>query len=294
MVYNFTMLRLQGAVNPFMSMANKGKGGSAPAPDYTPMANASKEAAQIGADLGREQLAEDKRQYDLNMQTLQPMIDASIKQQQLAYDQGQQNFDTFTKEGRPIQQQLASLAMGGDYTDAQKAKQEEAANTAIADARVGTNQQMQQLIRQGLRYGWSPDKTASLGSSFANQNAQLQVAGANQARTQKQGQQLAQMGDVYNTYAGLGSSAPAFYNAGTGAGQAGSGSQLGMSGQYLNGMNAGVGTIMQGKGQQIQGLGSVLNAQTSYANSQAQLAAGQASGMGSMVGAGIGAAAVMI
>ena len=48
-------------------------GGDAPAPppppDYTPLANASTQAAQVGTELGREQLAETRRQYDINRAT---------------------------------------------------------------------------------------------------------------------------------------------------------------------------------------------------------------------------------
>ena len=132
MVGNFAQLLHQGIADPSRSMANGGgKGGSAPAPDYTPMANASEEAARIGAELGREQLAENKRQYDLNATTLKPVVDESIKTQQLANEQGAKNFETFQAEGRPIQQKLADLAMGGEYTAAQKAKQEEDAGLPL-------------------------------------------------------------------------------------------------------------------------------------------------------------------
>ena len=151
---------------------------------------------------------------------------------------------------------------------------------------------MNQLIRQGLRYGWSPAKLAAMGGQAATMGAQGQVAAANAARTQTKGRQLAQMGDAYNTYAGLGSSAPAFYNSGTGAGQAASGSQLGVSGQMLNGMNAGNNTIMAGQQAKIGGLGSILNSQTSMWNASQ---ANQSDPFGSILGAGasLGAAAIM-
>ena len=474
MVGNYIHLMQQGIADPSHSMANGGGkgGGSAPAPDYTPMANASEESARIGAELGREQLAENKRQFEVNQTTLKPVVDESIRSQQIANQQGVQNYNTFQSEGRPVQQSMMYDAMGlnsdeiarynelrnaslgtarsawevnrakqlaeldesikkydqlssaqprqtnsgyaisddgrlvtsanavsrpdesfigaedglgylfgrrqlprwqaeydafaatdpkdgsvmmrkkvtdptllgqpayywakpfqstqagADYSKqikdladrrtaleskgfeessadnsaasgymaqvaaASKQRQmDEAAGTAVADARAGTNQQMNQLIRQGLRMGWSPAKLAARGGQAATMGAQGQVAAANQARTQADAKRTAKLGDVYNTYAGLGSSAPTFYNAATGAGNQASGSQLGMSGQYMQGIGQGNGTIMQGQGMKVQGLGSILNSQTSAYNASMNQGDG---GMGAMIGAGGSIAAAMI
>lgn len=48
-------------------------GSDVAAPDYTPVADASKESAEISAQLGREQLAEAKRQYDSNSALAKPV-----------------------------------------------------------------------------------------------------------------------------------------------------------------------------------------------------------------------------
>lgn len=457
-------------------MANGDKGGgSAPAPDYTALAKASEEAARIGAELGREQLAENKRQYDLNAATLKPAIESQQKLMDQSYAQGTQNYNTFQAEGRPVQQQMLFDAMGlnsdeiarynelrntglsaaksswqtdinqqisdldssiakynelaqakptsqtttsassgyyvtkdgklvdasvaavdprydprlgsegfnanysipgydramasnpndgsilyrtsgspgimgrqndtyswikplsttttttgsapdyskqisdlqsrrdalskstfsegsadtsaaNDYMSqvASQAKQrqmDEAAGTAIADSRAGSNQQMNQLLRQGLRMGWSPAKLAAMGGQAAMMGAQSQTAAANAGRTQADTRRTAKLGDVYNTYAGLGSSAPSFYGAGTQAGSAASNSQLGMSGQYMQGIGQGNGTIMQGQGMKMQGLGNILNSQTSIYNSSQSQGDG---GMGALIGAGGSIAAAYI
>lgn len=270
MLFNFTMLRHQGALNPFSPIANGGgKGDSPPPPDYSPVASASVEAAQISRELGQQQLAESKRQYDQNYESLKPIVDGQVALQQQAYEQGNKNYEALDKEGRPIQKQMADYAMGAGLSDAHQRQVDEAADLALADARSGTTQQQNQLIRQGLRYGWSPEKLATLGGNSAVTGAQGQVAAANAARTQAKDKIWAKMGDVYNTYAGLGSSAPAFYNAGSAAGGTASNVALGTSGQYLNGMSAGNNTIMSGQGLKLSGLGSVMNAQTNvYGASQ--------------------------
>jgi hypothetical protein len=434
MVGNYIHLMQQGIADPSHSMANGGGkgGGSAPAPDYGPMAAASAEAARLGKELGDATLAENKRQYELNMATLKPVIDESIRSQQIANQQGVQNYNTFQAEGRPVQQSMMYDAMGlnsneiGQYntlraqetaaartameanmaklretlgninvaslSDAEKSEMaslltpqyqtnkqtinqlgmynagesgtqwtntpvdintqsaiplteaqqkrlkelvtkqsggvnvdlgnqldnlyrednsgsssymaqvaaaskqrqmDEAAGTAVADARAGTNQQMNQLIRQGLRMGWSPAKLAAMGGQAATMGAQGQVAAANQARNQADAKRTAKLGDVYNTYAGLGSSAPSFYNAATGAANQASGSQLGMSGQMMNGMAQGNATTMQGQNAKINGLGSILQSQTSAYN--ASLQSNQSDPLGGILGMGaqLGGAAIM-
>jgi len=237
----------------------------AAAPDYSSLANASTQAAAISDALGREQIAEAKRQYDLTRETTKPIIDAQTKLMEQSYQQGVQNYNTFQNEGRPIQQLLRDEALG--VTSAIKQRQmNEASAQAIADSRQGTTQQMNQLIRQGARYGWSPAKLASLGTSAAVAGAQSQVASSNAARTQAGDKYYGKLGDVYNTYAGLGSSAPTFYQAGTTAGNSAAGTQQQNAAGYLNGLNAGTNTIQQGLGMQLSGLGNVLSSQTSYAN----------------------------
>lgn len=269
----------------------------AAAPDYSSLANASTQAAAISDALGREQIAEAKRQYDLTRETTLPIIEAQRKQMEQAYQQGVENYNSFKSEGRPVQQMLRDEALG--VTSAIKQRQmNEASAQAIADARQGTTQQMNQLIRQGARYGWSPAKLASLGTSAAVAGAQSQVASSNAARTQAGDKYYGKLGDVYNTYAGLGSSAPAFYQAGTSAGNSAAGTQQQTAAGYLNGIAQGTNTITSGLGMQLSGLGNVLNSQTSFANSQNQMYASMSGGdstgsvLGGLGGLAMGAAKI--
>ena len=267
-----------------VSLEGKGGGSTVQAPDYAPMAASSDYAAELGKQLGEEQLAEAKRQYDQNTAISEPIIKAQTGLMQQAYDQGNQNYNRMVEQGQPIQDQMKSVAMGGSYSDAQKAQQEEAASTAVADSRAGSNQQMQQLVRTGLRYGFSPSKLAALGSSAAATNAQSQVQAANGARTQKQSQQWGQMGDTYNTFAGLGSQAPTFYSAGTQAGNSAVGNQTSVSNSYMSGLSSGNGLIMNGQGLKMQGLGNILSSQTSLYGMGLQANANESAGLGNFLG----------
>lgn len=83
-----------------------------PPPDYTPVANASKEAAEIGAQLGREQLAEARRQYDQNMAVVRPVVDAQLDIMRQTADQGRDYYE-YGKTFRPLEQQMLTQASGG-------------------------------------------------------------------------------------------------------------------------------------------------------------------------------------
>ncbi len=80
-----------------------GKGDSPDPPDYTPMATASKEAAEIGAQLGREHLAENKRQYEENAKVAQPVIDAQLDLMKQTKAQGDDYFKYMVENQRPVE-----------------------------------------------------------------------------------------------------------------------------------------------------------------------------------------------
>jgi hypothetical protein len=80
-------------------------GDAPPPPDYKPVADASKEAAEIGAQLGREQLDEARRQYDQNMAVARPVVDAQLEVMRQGIRQGDDYYD-YGKSFRPLEQQM--------------------------------------------------------------------------------------------------------------------------------------------------------------------------------------------
>jgi hypothetical protein len=131
-------------------------GDSPPPPDYTAMANASKEAAELAAKLGGEQLDENKRQYDLNMAVAKPMIELQGKTAQLALDQGKKNYDTFQEEGRPLQQTMRDIAMGKLSPQVQ-AQMETQAGRNVADVSASLDAQRASTGRTMARMGINPN-----------------------------------------------------------------------------------------------------------------------------------------
>jgi hypothetical protein len=201
---NITRLReaiRHGAADPFFAALYHGGGGGAtpPPPDYGPLAKSSEEAARIGAELGREQLTEARRQYDQNMAFGKPIIEAQKGLMDQALKQGEDYYE-YGKRGRPVEDALNAESMK-DYTARDLAEREailgsnaeieagrygqdiqQQVGQAMGDVRQGTAQQMNQLIRQGMRYGYSPEAMAAKFGASAAQTGLGMAGAANAAR----------------------------------------------------------------------------------------------------------------
>lgn len=254
-----------------------GKGNSAPAPDYTPVAQASKESAEVMAALGRDQLAESQRQYDKNMAVAQPVIDAQLGLMNQTKDQGDQYFNYWKSNAQPVEGKLRDQAM----QEMDPSFWETQAGQAMADARKGTTQQQNQLIRQGLRYGYSPSKLASLAASMANSQGLGVASMGNNARQQARNVGFARGMDVSGLYRGMPGASQGAYGLANNSGNSAVANSMQPGNQLLSGMAQGAGITGQGLGYQLQGLGGILNAQSSYANS---LNANSGGGLGALLG----------
>lgn len=109
-------------------------GDAPPPPDYTPVANASKEAAEISAQLGREQLAEARRQYDQNMAVARPVVDAQLEIMRQGVRQGDDYYE-YGKTFRPLEQQMMREA-GIGTEGANAAERNAMTQQALADAQT--------------------------------------------------------------------------------------------------------------------------------------------------------------
>lgn len=111
-------------------------------PDYTPVAQASAEAAQIGAQLGREQLAEARRQYDNAMEVTRPVVQQQLDIARQQQAQANDYYDYNRQMSRPVENQLNYEAMG--FTPEEVAQIRAARETETAAARAAQQQQAQQ------------------------------------------------------------------------------------------------------------------------------------------------------
>lgn len=87
-------------------------GDTPPAPDYSAVANASKESAQIMANLGEKQLAESKRQYDSNTAMAAPIVTAQADQMRKTTAQGDDYYKYLQQYSRPVEQSLMYESLG--------------------------------------------------------------------------------------------------------------------------------------------------------------------------------------
>lgn len=261
-------------------------GDAPPPPDYTPVAQASKEAAEISAQLGREQLAESRRQYEQNIQIAQPIVEAQKRNMDQAYEQGNYSFENFKTEGRPLQQAMRDIAMG-KVTPELQTQMDKAATENVADVSAALDNQRQQTNRSMTRMGVNPNsgRFAAMQGVMDIGAATAKAGAANTGRTQAVDKSYARMGDTLNTYSGMASSAPSFYSAGTNSGNSAMSNQMTPGAALMGGMSAGANTTMSGRQIAMNGLTGVLNSQTSYAN------ANQSEGMGSVLG-GLGGLAM--
>jgi len=253
-------------------------GGDAPAaPDYTPVAQASKESAQIMAHLGREQLDESRRQYEQNMAVTKPVVEAQQQIMSETARQGKDYYDYNTSTFRPLEQQMVADA-AKEGTDA---RIEEAASEAVADTRTGQAQATNQAIRQGMRYGYSPAKMAKMVGMQSTANASAVAGAATGARAKQRNLGWARRLDAAGLGRGLPGSSTGAYSVATGAGNSAVGNQMAPGGQLLNGMATGANITGAGRGMLQSGLTSVAGMQTSNYNNAL---ANDSSGLGGMLG----------
>lgn len=287
-------------------------------PNYKVLAEASEKAAELAYGLGQDELSFAKQQYE----ELSPYLRDIADQQRSIADQTAmqgQDYYEYQKSFRPVEQQMLGDAMQGRQgeIDAYDAANQADARTiasdptsiynanrgeidaqvgrAVADTQGAYTRNVNQAIRQGLRYGSGMGNIIANVASIGMAQAQAQAAAANQARNtgiedargrtamglqmrqQNMGAKNAQQAidwarqlDAAGLVKGLPGASQGAYGLAINAGNAAGQNAMAPGNQYMAGMQAGSGTIMQGQGMKVQGLSNVLNAQTSVYNAQQQ------------------------
>lgn len=155
----------------------------------------------------------------------------------------------------------AFLAQATAAADARS--QEAAAGKAAADVRQGTTRQQNQLIRQGLRYGMSPDSIAANGGAAAASAGLAEASAMNNAREQDKTMRYAKKLDVAGLYRGLPGASQGAYGVALQAGNAASANSQVAGSNYQSGMAQGANTIGSGRSLFQQGLTTIAGGQNS-------------------------------
>lgn len=261
----FNQLLRDGCVNP--DIACKYYGPSAPAPDYTPLANASAESAQVMQNLGQQQIDLAKQQYAQNEPIAQ-----EIAQQQL--DIGNQN-QAAAANLQAGQAQALSEAESANTAN----RQEQAANQAGADQAQAEQNSQQSLARNMASMGVNPNSGKFAAMSNANNVTNAAATGSAMNNARNSAVQTG-LGNLLSA-AGMGGGAAGAYSVALNAGNSAQSNTMAPGQALLQGMASGAGTIGSGQQMQIGGLSNILNSQTDlYGQSM--------NNTSSMIGAGIG------
>ena len=259
-------------------------------PDYTSVANASKESAEIMAGLGRDQLAEARRQYDINFATLSPVIQAQISQMNQNQAQGADYYKYLQDTYRPVEQGLVNDATNFSTRGAQ----EGFARKAASDLERSQANELRQGERAMAAMGVNPNsgRFAGMNRSAGLMNAAARAGATTNARMQADNLGWAKRMDAAGLGRNLSNASAGAYGLATNAANSATNSQMGLGNQLLTGMNQGSATIGSGQQMQLQGLSSILGSQS---NIYAADLANSGGGLGAVLGlAGqLGSAAIM-
>lgn len=246
-------------------------------PDYSGLANASEESAQIMADLGREQLAEARRQYDLNRETADRVAQSQLELMDQTKAQGDDYYSHWKANAQPLETALADeAAVAGT-----EAKQQEAVDRAVADAQGGYTRALNQALRQGRRYGVNPAATTG---ALAVMQAQNTAGAATAAREKEKALGYAKKLDVAGLLRGMTGASQGAYSVANQSGNSAVANQMAPGQALQSGMAAGASTVGSGRQLLQSGLGTILSSQTAISEANARMAMGGDDGFGAMLG----------
>jgi hypothetical protein len=231
------------------------------APDYAPLAQASRESAQIMRGLGEQQLAFAREQYDRSAPILERIANQQINAQNEQMAQARDYYNYMRDTYRPVERGLVQDAQRFNT----EAYRNQLASQAAADAgrAFGIAQQQNQRAMGAMGVNPNSGRFGTSNQAQANALAAQRAAAMTGARTQAEQMAYARRLDAAGLGRGLAGASTAAYGGATGAGsQAGANAQsAGMN--YMAGMGQGASTIGSGLNMQMTGLSNILNNQTS-------------------------------
>jgi hypothetical protein len=227
-----------------------GKSSPPPPPDYTPIANASKEAAEISAGVAREQLAWAKDQYASDKAITDRVVNQFLRTQDVNAATAAADRARYERVYQPLEDRLAAEAI--DYASPERQRIEEGrAQAAVAQQ---FEQARDSSMRQLESFGVDPTSTraAALDIGLRAQQGAAQAAAGNQARMATEATGRALRSEAINVGRGYPGQIAGQYGT---AIQAGAGGVNAALAQTASGANT-MGTGAQYMGLQNQSLGT--------------------------------------
>lgn len=251
------------------------------------LASSSDYAANLSYQLGQDQLAFEKRQYDELMPLARQVSASQIAAQDEQMRQARDYYNYQTGTFRPLEQGLVRQAEQFNT----EAYREQLASQAAADAARAFGVAQGASTRDLARRGVGPGSGNAMAMS--NQNAlalaSMRAGAATGARNQAEQLGYARKLDVAGIGRNLAGASTAAYSGATGAGSAGLTSAMAPGAQFSTGAARAANTMTTGAGQAVTGYGGIYSGATSMANAAMQEQAGMTGsllGMAGTLGAG--------
>ena len=258
-----------------------GKSKAPPPPDYTPIANASKEAAEVSAAVAREQLQWAREQYAQDREVTDQVVQDALKRAGEQDALARKDRMRYEQVFQPLEDQLVEESKTYN-TDARR---EQAAGSAAAEVGQQFDAARTNAMQQLESYGVDPTQTraGALDVSIRTQEAAAKAGAANAARTNVENTGRALRSEAINIGRGLPGQAAVALNAAIQ-----SGNQAVNSGNATTATGAGtMGTGVQWQGQSNNSLNTWANAlNMGYQNQLDRVKANNSasSGIGSALG----------
>lgn len=265
-----------------------------PAPDYSPVAQSSLEAAKMQQETSAEQLDWAKEQYADQAPRTMAYMDAMTGQMQQQSENAGRDRDRYESMYQPTEDKFVEKANNWNSAD----RQTQQAGMALADVNRTFEAARRNSTASLESFGIDPSQTRygalDLGTRVSQAAAQASAGTTSRLNTEATG--LALQGEAINIGKGYPGQVAQSYSGATTAGGAGITSGLNTSSTYGNMM----GTAAQWSGLSTnsnQAAMGALKAGGDYGLQTTQMAnqasAASSAGIGSLVGAGISAAAII-
>lgn len=236
-----------------------------PPPDYTPMAEASAEAARIMGDLGDRQLSFAREQYDRAAPIMESIANQQMAAQAEQMAQARDYYNYQQSTFRPLERSIVADAQNFNT----EAYRNQLANQAAADSGRAFGIANQVNARQMAAMGVNPNSGRFAGMNNASTLQQAAARANAMTGTRERATQMgyARQLDAAGLGRGLAGASAAAYGGATNAGASAGMSAQSAGQNFMGNMSAAGNTYNSGFNTQISGLSSILNNQTNaYVN----------------------------
>jgi hypothetical protein len=258
-----------------------GKSKAPPPPDYGPIAAASEKSAKYAFDLGQDQLAWAKKQYGLDRELTDKVVNSAIGAQNANTSSAARDRSRYEAVYQPVENQLVRDAQS--YASPERKDMEMGRAGALVAKQF---QQQRQAAQQQLEgFGVDPSSTrfAALDIGYRAAGGAAEAAAMNQAGQSVDATGRALRSEAINVGKGYPGQIASQYGTSLAAGNSAVNSQLAATASGANTM--GTGLQWQGAGNQALGVwGNTLHMGYQDQLAQFQANQSQSSGIGSALG----------